>query len=91
MEGNPLLVAGNNFTLTGLGELAGKYYIKKSSHTISKGSGYDTSVEIKQINAASQAQKSKASSVQSGKAPKYEVQNLTNKDEVTYKQITPAQ
>jgi uncharacterized protein len=91
MEGNPLLVAGNNFMLTGLGELAGKYYIKKSSHTITKGSGYDTSIEIKQINAATQSQKSKAPTVKSGKTPKYEVQNLTNKDEVNYKQITPAQ
>lgn len=89
MEGSPLLVAGNNFTLTGLGELSGKYYIKKSSHRFDKGSGYTTSVEIKQISGATAAQKSKPTTPKTTKTS-YEVENLTNKDNVTYKQITPA-
>lgn len=87
MEGAPSLVAGNNFTLTGLGELSGKYYIKKSAHRIDKGSGYTTSVDIKQISAAAAAQKSGQGTAQ--KPTKYEVRNLSNKDAVTYTQITP--
>jgi uncharacterized protein len=89
VEGSPLLVAGNNFNLTGLGELSGKYYIKKSAHRFDKGSGYTTSVEIKQISGATAAQKSKQTTAKASKT-NYEVQNLTNKDAVTYKQITPA-
>lgn len=89
MEGEPLLVAGNNFMLTGLGELSGKYYITKSSHRLDKGSGYTTGVEIKQISAATAAQKTKQGTPQPNKTT-YEVENLTNKDQVTYKQITPA-
>lgn len=85
-EGQPTLLAGNNFTLTGLGELAGKYYIKKSNHRIDKGSGYTTTCDIKQITGDAE----KSSTQQSaGKEKSYQVQNLTNKDAVTYKQITP--
>jgi phage protein D len=87
VEGAPSLVAGNCFTLTGLGETSGKYYIKKSSHRIDKGSGYTTQVEIKQINAAAAAQKSKQT--QAPKASKYQVQTLSNRDAVTFNQIIP--
>jgi phage protein D len=48
VEGNPLLVAGNNFDLTGMANLSGKYRITRSSHRISRG-GYVTEVEIKRI------------------------------------------
>lgn len=45
VPGNPILVAGNNITITGLGNLDGKFHIKRSSHSISS-SGYTTDVEI---------------------------------------------
>lgn len=83
-QGNPILVAGNNFLLTGLGLLSGKYYISKSVHTIQKGDGYDTSIEIKRIQVTTD---SKKSSKAVGKPPAYEVVTLTNKDNVSFKQI----
>lgn len=88
VEGAPTLLAGNNFTLTGLGELSGKYYIKKSSHRIDKGGGYVTTIDAKQISAASSAQKSKQGKTATAK---YTVQNLSNKDQISFKQITPVQ
>jgi phage protein D len=48
IEGNPLLVAGNNFTLTGMKNLNGKFRITRSTHRISRG-GYITEAEIKRI------------------------------------------
>ena len=48
VPGKPMLVAGNNFTLTGMGALTGKYHIKKSVHNISSG-GYTTDVEALRI------------------------------------------
>lgn len=48
VPGTPTLVAGNNFTLTGMGALTGKYHIKKSTHNISSG-GYTTDVEAVRI------------------------------------------
>ena len=48
LVGNPLLVAGNNFELTGLGVLSGKYHIVSSTHAISR-SGYTTELEIKRV------------------------------------------
>lgn len=47
--GDPLMLAGNNFELTGLGTLSGKYHIMKSRHSISRGGGYETEVEIKRV------------------------------------------
>ena len=47
MQGDPLLVAGNNFDLTGFGLASGKYHIVTSTHTISGGSVYTTSLEIR--------------------------------------------
>lgn len=49
VEGNPLLVAGNNIELTGLGVLSGKYHIMESRHTIEKGSGYSTQIQVKRV------------------------------------------
>lgn len=45
--GNILLLAGNNFNLTGFGRIDGKYSIISSTHSISK-DGYSTSFEFKQ-------------------------------------------
>ena len=49
VEGNPLLVSGVNFELTGCGKLSGIYQITKSVHTISRDDGYKTQLEIKRI------------------------------------------
>lgn len=53
VEGNPLLVAGNNIELTGLGNLSGKWYVKKSSHRIDKSGGYTTDADLNRVGAAS--------------------------------------
>lgn len=49
LYGEPLFVAGNNFMLTGMGKLSGKWHISKSSHTISRSGGYVTTLEAKRI------------------------------------------
>ncbi|MGI9160572.1 MAG: phage late control D family protein, partial [Saprospiraceae bacterium] len=49
VPGNPLLVAGNSFTLTGLGALDGKYHITESSHSLSRSGGYVTDLSIKKV------------------------------------------
>lgn len=49
VEGNPILVAGNNIELTGLGQVSGKYQIRESRHTIARGSGYTTSCQLKRV------------------------------------------
>jgi uncharacterized protein len=49
VEGNPLLLAGATFELTGMGEFSGKYNIVESSHFIDNGGGYTTSVTIRQV------------------------------------------
>ena len=46
---NSLAIAGNNFRLTGLGLLAGKYQIKASSHRIDKSGGAISELEIKRL------------------------------------------
>lgn len=48
IPGKPVMVAGNNFTLTGMGALSGKYHVKKSVHNISS-SGYTTDIEALRI------------------------------------------
>jgi phage protein D len=49
VEGDPLLVAGNSFDLTGMGYISGKYKIQSSSHTLSQGGGYVTTLNIKRV------------------------------------------
>jgi uncharacterized protein len=49
VQGNPLLISGVNFELTGCGRLSGIYQITKSVHTISRDDGYKTQLEIKRI------------------------------------------
>lgn len=49
MEGNDLAVAGNNFQLTGLGKLSGKYHIKSSSHKMDNEGGRTVDCEIKRL------------------------------------------
>ena len=50
MKGTVLAVAGNNFQLTGIGRLSGRYHIKSSSHKIDRSSGYTVDLEIKRLN-----------------------------------------
>ena len=45
--GDPYLVAGMNFNLTGLNLISGKYHITKSNHTITGDGAYTTSVDIR--------------------------------------------
>lgn len=52
MEGNVLMLSGNNFQLTGLGVLSGKYNIKSSSHRLDRSGGYTVEVEIKRLQLA---------------------------------------
>ncbi|HEY9647567.1 MAG TPA: hypothetical protein V6C88_14420 [Chroococcidiopsis sp.] len=47
LEGNVAIAAGVNLNLTGFGGLSGKYQVTAVRHTLSKTSGYQTSVEIK--------------------------------------------
>lgn len=51
VPGNPMLCAGINMQLTGMGEMSGKWHVKKSAHKIDKGSGYTTDAEMKRIGA----------------------------------------
>lgn len=44
--GTPLLVAGNNVTLVGIGVNSGVYNIESSRHVITKNAGYNTDIEV---------------------------------------------
>lgn len=47
--GNPILVAGSNFDLTGLRKLSGKYHIRESRHSFDRGGGYKTTLDVKRV------------------------------------------
>jgi hypothetical protein len=47
--GNPKLVAGINFELTGMGRFGGVYHVVKSRHDIERSGGYRTEIEAKRI------------------------------------------
>lgn len=49
VPGNILMVAGNNFDLTGMGLLSGTYHILNSTHTLDKPDGYIVEAEIKKV------------------------------------------
>jgi phage protein D len=49
LPGNTLLIAGNNFELTGMGTLSGINHILTSTHTIDKGGGYIVTADVKRI------------------------------------------
>lgn len=48
-KGDPLLCAGNNITITGMGKMSGKWSIESSSHSFTKGGGYSTDCTLKQV------------------------------------------
>lgn len=47
--GNPILVAGNNIELTGMGTLSGKFHIVESSHSFDGSGGYTTGLSVKRV------------------------------------------
>lgn len=47
--GNPKLVAGSTIALRNLGIFSGKYLIKSSRHSIVRGGGYTTSLEVRML------------------------------------------
>ena len=69
LYGEPLLVAGSNFTLTGMGKLSGKWHITKSRHSISRTS-YVTSLEAKRLKDVSKPEQRK-SPKPAPKSPRY--------------------
>jgi phage protein D len=70
MQFKELAVAGNNFTLTGLGKLSGKYNIKSSSHKIDR-SGATSELEIKRLQTPTKQQQI------TNKPPKSQVKNVS--------------
>lgn len=56
MPGNVLAVAGNNFRITGIGRLSGKYHIKSSSHTIDRDGAYTVECEVKRLQEPTKAE-----------------------------------
>jgi phage protein D len=49
LPGNPYLMAGNNFQLTGFGQLSGTYHIESSAHSYQRGAGYTVNIRTKRI------------------------------------------
>lgn len=49
VSGDPLLVAGNNYDFTGMGNMSGRYHITQSTHNETKSDGYKTSMESKMV------------------------------------------
>ncbi len=47
--GNVLLSAGLNVTVSGFGRFDGTYHVEKAVHSVSSGSGYETSIDIRRI------------------------------------------
>lgn len=46
-DGNPMLIAGINFELTGMGKFGGIFHVVKSVHDLNRGSGYRVDVDAK--------------------------------------------
>jgi len=57
LEGDPSLIAGINFNLTGLGNASGKYHITTSTHKISGDGAYLTSLEIRKTGSVPKPQR----------------------------------
>lgn len=69
LYGEPLLVAGSNFQLTGMGKLSGRWHITKSRHSITR-SSYVTSVEAKRLKDVTKPEQRK-SPKPAPKSPRY--------------------
>lgn len=84
VQGNPYLVAGNNFELTGMGQMSGLYHIKSSSHNIDNGGGYTTTLEIKRVGTQTATQEKTAIEEP---AKDYKVGKITNRDNIDFNVI----
>ena len=49
LPGNPKLVAGNTFELTGMGNMSGMWSITKSTHKIDRSGAYTTDIDAKSV------------------------------------------
>jgi phage protein D len=94
MDGNPLMVAGINVSLTGFGVVSGKYHVVTSRHRIDKSSGYTTDVDVKRIAPVKDKAKEKAKKparkavTQQSDQFRLGVTPLTNSDGITFNTIT---
>ncbi len=96
-EGNPLLIAGNNFTLTGMGKLSGKWHITESVHSFTKSEGYGTDASVKRVGkegsqASTLRNKAKQDAQRNPSAVSVQSANVVtkeNSDGFTYTQINP--
>ena len=74
LYGEPLFVAGNNFLLTGMGALSGRWHISKSTHTISRSGGYVTSMDAKRLKDVEKPEQKKTPTKKKPKA-RYKVKS----------------
>jgi phage protein D len=70
VEGNPILIAGNNIEIVSMGQLSGKYHITESRHDIDRSGGYKTSLAVKRVG---YVEKVKHKSTRKRKEPNYDV------------------
>jgi phage protein D len=49
LPGRAVLVAGNNFELTGLGKISGIFHIMSSEHDVNRSGGWTTTLQIKRV------------------------------------------
>lgn len=97
LEGNPLIVAGNNFELTGFGRVSGVYHITESRHTIDSSGGYSTEASIKRVGYVEEAKQGSTKRAKNKLASKRMPQNtsvvpakvdtIENSDNYRYTQI----
>lgn len=92
LPGNPLLVAGVNFELTGAGRLSGIWNILKSTHSANKAKDYTTAIEFKRIVPATQSgSAAKPKTVKPAAKPTYQVKPLINGDGIQFNTIVAKQ
>lgn len=97
MEGRTLIVAGNNFELTGFGKVSGVYHITESRHTINRSGGYSTEASIKRVGYVEEAKQGSTKRAKANLTRKRnpkdtsvvsaKVDRLENPDNYTYTQI----
>ena len=87
MPGNTLMVAGNNFELTGMGTLSGINHIISSKHTIDSNGAYITSCEVKRI-AKIDASKHKPKSVKGKGHGTIERKSINGSEEYSWGKAT---
>ena len=83
MPGNTLIIAGNNFELTGMGTLSGINHIISSKHTIDSSGGYITTCEVKRV-AKIDANKFKPKSAKVKTRPTVQQKSITGADEYSW-------